>query len=150
MKPAAERLADAKRALVLAKNEIPVLQEQRRKALLADDDKAAAAADLALEELHRSIKRQADKIDLLPALVGREASEARFPQDMDQARARLTSLQQRHDFLGTKIGILHKPVAAAIDSEHANLRTEIQLLEGYIKNIERLRAPAPKEKETAQ
>jgi hypothetical protein len=146
IKPAAERLADAKRALGLAKNKIPVLEKRRREALVADDDAAAAAADLALEELHRSIKRHADKIDLLPPLVGLEATEARFPTDMDQARARLTSLRQRHDFLAPKIGIFNKPVAAATDTEFYTLRAEIELLERHIAIRQKFSAPEPTEK----
>ncbi len=94
---AAERLAQAKRELKEVERQIEVAAEHRRETLRARPATAPAAvsADRELAELKLYRARLVDQIELLPALVMREESEAAWPPTSALARERLAAMRER-------------------------------------------------------
>ncbi len=95
--PAAARLAEAKRKLKQVERQIEVAAAHRRQTLLDGPAKSTAAvnADRELADLKLWRTRLADQIELLPALVTREESEAAWPPTAALARNKLQEMKQR-------------------------------------------------------
>jgi hypothetical protein len=96
-KPAAERLADAKRELHEIEQLIEAAAERRRQTLLDGPATSAAAvsADRKLVDLRSLKARLLDQIDLLPERVSQEESAAAWPPTAALARAKLEDMRQR-------------------------------------------------------
>ena len=94
---AAERLAQAKRELKEVERQIETAAEHRRQRLLQGSARAPAAvsADCELAELKLYRARLVDQVELLPALVMREESEAAWPPTSALARDRLAAMRER-------------------------------------------------------
>ena len=137
LKPAVERIADARARHVTATKEIARLVRERREALLADEDDEAERCDAEIEQQRRAAARWADKAELLKPLISIEETERRFPRDMSAARARLQALRAEYARLAKSVGIMHRPTSAETDQKVLELRSEIQLLEQHIERMER-------------
>ena len=96
-KPAAERLADARRQLRQVEQQIDAAAEQRRDVLREGSASAPAAmrADRALANLKLLRARLLDQVALLPAIVSREESEANWPPTSALSRERLAAMRER-------------------------------------------------------
>ena len=94
---AADRLADAKRQLRQVEQQIEAAIAERRDVLRegSADGAPAVRADRALANLKLLRARIVDQIELLPALVMREESEASWPQTAARARTKLAEMQLR-------------------------------------------------------
>ena len=95
--PAAERLAAAKSELKRIETQIDVAAEHRRQVLLQGSAKATGrrfrrSRARGIEVVPRA---PADQIELLPAIVMREESEASWPQTAARARTKLAEMQLR-------------------------------------------------------
>jgi hypothetical protein len=115
-KPAAERLADAKRELREIDRRIEAAAEHRRQTLLDGSAKSAAAvsADRDLADLKLLRARLLDQIDLLPERVSQEESAAAWPPTAVLAREKLDQMRQR---LGRLKSIKRLDRSAADDAE---------------------------------
>ena len=94
---AAERLARAKSELKEVERQIEAAAEHRRETLRTCPATAPAAvrADRELAELKLLRARLLDQVELLPALVMREESEAAFPPTAALSRERLAAMRER-------------------------------------------------------
>lgn len=94
---AAERLARAKSELKEVERQIEAAAEHRRQVLREGSANGAAAvrADRKLENLKLWRVRLLDQLDVLPAIVSREESEAAWPPTSALSRERLAAMRER-------------------------------------------------------
>ena len=119
--------------------QIEVAAEHRRQVLLQGTAKAPAAvsADRELAELKLLRARLLDQVELLPAIVSREESEAACPPTAALARERLAAMRERLVQLQSKKKLDR---SAADDSELNSLAQGVGAMGKHVAFLEKFEA----------